>query len=194
MTSCAQTEEIANPRPDKNYSRQWQFQSTRMANSTRNKETAHAPKVYKTSEFIGIIILALALTLQYSFPWNILSENSALLVNSTGTLFLLLGIAILRWTHWELKRYNQPHAPGVPTTKLIQSGPFYWSRNPIYTAIVLLVVPGLGLLLRNVWIFFLLPVTVAAFYLVMIQEEEKYLKHTFEGEWEAYRAKTPCWI
>ena len=161
--------------------------------STGTRRAAHKASILKTSEFIGIVLFLLASLLQRLFPLKLFVVEESI-YTPFGALLIIVGIAILRWTHSELNKYNQPHFPGIPTTRLVQSGPFRFSRNPTYADVVLLFVPGTGLLLRNPWIFVLLPATICAFYVIMIEEEEIYLKEQFPGEWEGYCARTRRWI
>jgi len=110
------------------------------------------------------------------------------------TLLLLAGVAVLKWTHRELARYNQPHEPGIPTTRLIQTGPFNYSRNPTYLAIAGLIVPAVALLWRNPWALLLLPIHMGAVHYQLIRGEEAYLRHKFPHEWRQYCQKTRRWI
>jgi protein-S-isoprenylcysteine O-methyltransferase Ste14 len=145
--------------------------------------SAHAAVFYKTSEFLGNLHFLSAWILQRWKPYT-LEQRTVFRV--AGALILLAGIVLLRRVHAELNRYSQPHAPGVPTTKLISTGPFHYSRNPTYAAISFLVVPALGLLLRNMWIIFLLPAHMIAVYFVLIRDEESYLRTKFGSEWDRY--------
>lgn len=153
--------------------------------------SAHAAVFYKTSEFLGILLLLSAWILQHWKPYT-LEERAEF--RFTGALILLVGIVLLRRVHAELNRYSQPHAPGAPTTRLIMTGPFRYSRNPTYAAISFLVVPALGLLFRNQWIIFLLPAHMIAVYVVLIRDEESYLQTKFGSEWDRYFSTTRRWI
>jgi protein-S-isoprenylcysteine O-methyltransferase Ste14 len=153
--------------------------------------SAHAAVFYKTSEFLGILLLLSAWIVQRWKPYT-LEQRTEFRV--AGALILLVGIVLLRLVHAELDRYSQPHAPGAPTTRLINTGPFRYSRNPTYAAISFLVVPALGLLLRNLWIIFLLPAHMIAVYFVLIRDEESYLQTKFGSEWDRYFSTTRRWI
>jgi protein-S-isoprenylcysteine O-methyltransferase Ste14 len=173
---------------------------TASSSSSSSKDAAHAASIFKTSEFIGICILFSALFLQYWFPWDVPSFSvlALTIIRSVGGLLLLMGIYVLRWTHSELSQYGQPHAPGLPTTKLVLTGPFFLSRNPTYAALCFLILPGVGLILilHNPWLLAIAPVScLVAFAHVMIQPEESYLKARFPGEYEeAYCSRTRRWI
>jgi protein-S-isoprenylcysteine O-methyltransferase Ste14 len=153
--------------------------------------SAHAAVFYKTSEFLGILHFLSAWILQRWIPYTF--EQRPIL-RVAGALILLAGIVLLRLVHAELNRYSQPHAPGVPTTRLIDSGPFRYSRNPTYAAIGFLVVPALALLLCNLWIIFLLPANMIAVYFVLIRDEELFLQTKFGSEWDRYFSTTRRWI
>jgi protein-S-isoprenylcysteine O-methyltransferase Ste14 len=153
--------------------------------------SAHAAVFYKTSECLGILHFLSAWIFQRWKPYT-LEQRTVFRVS--GILILLAGIVLLRRVHAELYRYSQPHVPGVPTTKLINTGPFHYSRNPTYAAISFLVVPALGLLMRNLWIIFLQPAHMIAVYFVLIRDEESYLRTKFGSDWDRYCARTRRWI
>lgn len=161
-----------------------------MAHHPRNT-SAHAAVFYKTSELLGILHFLFAWILQLWIPCS-LRQRTVFRVASALTL--LAGIGLLQLVHAELNRYSQPHAPGIPTTRLINTEPFRYSRNPTYAAINFLVVPALGLLLQNLWIIFLLPGNMIAVYFVLIRDEEAYLQTKFGSEWDRYLSTTRRWI
>jgi protein-S-isoprenylcysteine O-methyltransferase Ste14 len=165
-----------------------------MVMAQRVDSAAHVASILKTSEFLGIVLLVSSFILQRVFPPSRTFIPAAGVSNSFGTVLILIGIKILRWTHAELDREGQPHAPGVPTTKLVTTGPFHWSRNPTYATIVILIVPAVAMLLRNPWVFRLWPASVVAHHMVLIREEEEYLQSKFPKEWADYSAKTRRWI
>ena len=119
--------------------------------------TAHPRRVYKTSEFIGVAVLALSVVLQKVFPLHEPTILTSTTCQILGVVLVLAAAWILRQVHAELAKYKQPHEPGIPTTRLVTTGPFQYSRNPTYTAIVVLMQPGLALTFWNVWMLLLLP-------------------------------------
>lgn len=56
---------------------------------------AHGASIFKTSDFLGILLLASSLILQALFPAPP-SSISAGICNSFGTVLILVGITILR--------------------------------------------------------------------------------------------------
>ena len=158
----------------------------------KHHDSAHKAVPYKTSEFIGIVHFLVASALQrcapLPFSWH--DDSSKL----WGLLLMGIGMAWIRWVHVELHRYSQPHRPGIPTTQLIQTGPFRWSRNPTYAAILLGMVPGTALLMRNWWVLALWPAAVLSFEHLLIRGEEEYLSAVFSTEWYKYCQQTRRWI
>lgn len=173
---------------------------TTVQSKDHRRTCAHNRVVWRTSEFIGIVFYLLAWLLQRYFPLRAFPSinteiRSSIVLSLLGYILLAAGAGVIVWVHKEMKRHQQPTEPGLPTTKLLQSGPFRWSRNPTYSAIVVLFVPGSGILLRNLWIWYLWwPLSPLAFYWVMIRDEEDYLSDQFGAEWTKYCQKTRRWI
>jgi len=76
----------------------------------------------------------------------------------------------------------------VPRRKLITSGPFAVVRHPLYVAVSLLVLPGLGFLLDS-WLVIALGVILYVFARIFSPIEEKALEGVFPREYPAYRSR-----
>ena len=83
--------------------------------------------------------------------------------------------------------------PHRPVRKLITSGIYRFSRNPMYTGLAI-VVAG-GALLAGTWwpLLTLLPALVAVRQLV-IEPEETYLAERYGNVYDEYRLTTPRWL
>ena len=81
----------------------------------------------------------------------------------------------------------------LPATALVAAGPYRFSRNPIYVAMILLVL-GIGVMVDSVAIAALaVPFAVVLRYGV-IAREERYLEAKFADSYRAYRARVRRWI
>lgn len=160
-----------------------------------SQESAHPRCIHKTSEFLGILLCAAAYILQRRYPLASPS-NCIPAFKAIGYLLLLFSAAILKRTLVEMAKYGQPHEPGKPTSALITTGPFHYSRNPTYTTIILFLLPGLALVFESLWLFLMLPVSFGLFWYVMVKPEEKYLQDKFKGgrEWKEYCKHTRRWL
>ena len=152
--------------------------------------------MHKTAEFLGACHFALCAFLQQMvLP---LPRINLLLPNSfrypTAAILMMLGVALLRATHKELALYRQPHEPGRPTTALVVTGPFAYSRHPTYLSIVAFLTPSLALFCNNTWIIITLPLSIVAFHYFMIRPEEEYLLGRFPDEYKRYCGETGRWF
>ena len=93
-------------------------------------------------------------------------------------------------TMWRSRANILPHRPA---TALVTSGPFAWSRNPIYlgntTALC-----GAGLAFANPWLIVAGLTAAAAVHRLAIVREEAHLARLFGADWDAYRRRTPRWL
>jgi protein-S-isoprenylcysteine O-methyltransferase Ste14 len=84
-------------------------------------------------------------------------------------------------------------APWSPPLHLVTSGPYRWSRNPMYVAMS-------ALLLGWAWAFRSLPLTwyalfmITAFHIRILLGEEPRLARQFGKEWISYRARVRRWL
>lgn len=110
-----------------------------------------------------------------------------------GILFLVLGLALYIWTIMLFSQVDGIQAPIAPTQKLVTTGAYAHSRNPMVTGVILFV-SGLGIILNSlsfILIGFIIPIS----YLIYIKLiEEKELEARFGEEYIAYKKNTPFLI
>jgi len=80
-----------------------------------------------------------------------------------------------------------------PTTTIVRTGPYRFSRNPIYLAFSLLQL-GLSLWVNGLALLITLIPAVALMSLVVIPREERYLEARFPSEYLPYRASVRRWL
>ncbi len=140
----------------------------------------------------GIPFLA-AIALQFFVPLAFPREMPAPALILAGAVFILLGIALVVAARRALARQGQPTDPGRPTSALVTSGVFSFSRNPLYLGGVLALV-GVALTFNLPWVLVsLLPALVACHY-VLIVPEERYLADHFGADYVAYAASVHRWL
>jgi protein-S-isoprenylcysteine O-methyltransferase Ste14 len=94
-----------------------------------------------------------------------------------------IGISLSAWSVLEASATNI-ESPD----KLITSGPYAFSRNPMYVgwdAIYL----GVALIVNSVWIIVLFPLVIAAIHYLDVLKEEQHLKEQFGEEYLDYQAR-----
>lgn len=110
-----------------------------------------------------------------------------------GMVLIIIGIGIVVLARREFSRYGQPTEPGHPTSKIVKTGIFAISRNPLYLggAIVLL---GIALGLNMLWAVVTLLVSLILSHYILIIPEEQYLAAKFGKEYEEYVASVRRWF
>jgi protein-S-isoprenylcysteine O-methyltransferase Ste14 len=97
------------------------------------------------------------------------------------------------WAVVTFRRHNTVVDPRGKVATIVSSGPFRYTRNPMYVALMLLYIAG-ALAIGNGWVaILLLPVFLALHYGVIIREE-RYLKAAFGGQYEEYQGRVRRWI
>jgi protein-S-isoprenylcysteine O-methyltransferase Ste14 len=84
-------------------------------------------------------------------------------------------------------------APWDPPRHLVVSGPYRYSRNPMYVGVLLILVGWAAAYnTRALWLY-ALGVSIA-FHLRVVLAEEPWQARTFPDEWERYKALVPRWL
>ena len=140
----------------------------------------------------GIPFLA-AIALQFAVPLAIPRGFLSPAVIAGGAALIMLGVALVVLARREFARYRQPTDPGLPTSKIVTTGIFSVSRNPLYLGGVCIVV-GIAFAVNLPWVLaLLLPALVMCHY-VLIAPEERYLADKFGEEYRTYAASVHRWI
>ena len=83
--------------------------------------------------------------------------------------------------------------PTKTTSKIITSGLYKYSRNPVY--LILCAVPiGIGLIFQTYWAMLSFIPSLIIVYFTAIKKEEKYLEKKFGKEYLDYKKKVRRWL
>jgi protein-S-isoprenylcysteine O-methyltransferase Ste14 len=154
-----------------------------------NPKNDHAQVV--VNPFVIYIVFGLgALALQRLLPLPFAGQPSAALIGVTVMLIsFIFGLpAVMNML--AAKTTPNPHRP---TTRLIFSGPYRFSRNPMYIGLTLLYA-GLMTYLQLPWGLVLLPVVIWLITIWVIVPEERYLEQKFGSEYLNYKSTVRRWI
>jgi len=115
------------------------------------------------------------------------------LLAATGALLFLAGAAIMVAAAGLFRRLGTNVPPSQPTTLLATTGPYRWTRNPMYL--------GMGLIYAGLAIGFdgpialaLLPLVLIAIQTQVIAREERYLEAKFGDDYCRYKAEVRRWL
>ena len=83
--------------------------------------------------------------------------------------------------------------PRQPTTAIVTTGPYRYTRNPIYVSFTILYT-GLALLANSLWAMLLLPALLIVRSRGVIAREEQYLERKFGATYLHYKARVRRWL
>ena len=140
-------------------------------------------------QVVGIATLVLIVLVDRLAPLPFLPQAAALVA---GGPLLVTGIGLWVWGGLSFRHTGESPEPGS-TGRVLTSGAFRVSRNPIYAGGTLAML-GLGVLLNT-----LLGVGVAvasgvAAHFLAIMPEERYLEAKFGEAYRAYRGQVRRWL
>lgn len=157
-----------------------------------NRPAAHT-RAWETFETVSVSMLLIGLLLGFVFPLRLSALVPRAVTVILGVILLLASLVLIAKTRAAFRQAGQPTDPGSPTTRLITTGVFAWSRNPLYLA-GMITFTGLAALLDSGWLLILLVPTVAAVHWVLIAPEERYLEATFGEPYRQYRKSVSRWV
>ncbi len=93
----------------------------------------------------------------------------------------------------ELAKADTPVDPYAETKALVRSGPFRYTRNPIYAGLTL-AYAGAALAAGSRFSLRLLPAILWIMRVGVIEREERYLEQKFGDSYRAYKNDVPRWF
>ena len=141
------------------------------------------PLVYLTS-------IALGLGAHYVWPARFVPPS---LSTPLGAVLTLLAVGLFVTAVRTFRAAGTPVPGNEPTTLIVRTGPYRFSRNPIYLAFSLFQL-GLSVWVNSVGLLITLIPATALMALVVIPREERYLEARFPSEYSSYRAAVRRWL
>lgn len=156
-----------------------------MADDSRDTAGVIAPP-----PLIFAIPLIAGLVANWMRPLPILAGSAGLWL---GIALAIAGLGLIVSGIVEFSRANTAVVPFSPTTAIVTSGPFRFTRNPLYLGFVLIYV-GVSLAANTLWPLFLLPLAIFVLFGGVIKREERYLERKFGTVYTDYKARVRRWI
>jgi protein-S-isoprenylcysteine O-methyltransferase Ste14 len=137
------------------------------------------------------LAIVVGLVADWLYPWRVLPAS--LPGAWLGGGIFGAGLALAVWAILTFRRAGTRVETNRPTTAIVASGPYRFTRNPIYTG-MLLGQTGLAIAYDSVWMF----ITLVAFYLVIrygvVTREEAYLARKFGDAYQDYKSRVRRWL
>jgi protein-S-isoprenylcysteine O-methyltransferase Ste14 len=156
---------------------------TGMAPEVANLGILRPPVVY-----LGAI--ALGLLLHFAWPVGLVSRAVSLPLGGTA---VLVAVALFLSAVRTFRTAGTPVPGNRPTTTIVRTGPYRYSRNPIYLSFSLLQL-GIAFCVNSLWLLVTLMPALALMSLVVIPREEHYLECRFPSDYLPYKASVRRWL
>ena len=110
-----------------------------------------------------------------------------------GAALIVLSIALLLWAAILFKRADTGIVPFTPTTALVASGPYRFTRNPMYLGMAGILV-GTAVLLGSLAPFVAIPLFMVLIEWRFILAEEAMLAAAFGEAYAEYKVRVRRWL
>ena len=138
--------------------------------------------------FLGYLAGALILNwiVPVPTPWTFI-------MRVLGGLEILTGILLVGSAFSQMTTAHTTSDVSQPTTTLVTTGPYRYTRNPIYLGFFLIYL-GFTLLEGTLWGILLCPFLFWTVTHAIIHLDEEYLKKKFKDEYTGYISRVRRWI
>ena len=110
-----------------------------------------------------------------------------------GAMVFVLALALFAWAIVTITGAGSNVPTNRPTTTIVESGPYRFTRNPIYLGMFLGLI-GLAIAFDNLWLLMLLVPFALIIRYKVVAREEAYLERTFGDVYRGYRSRVRRWL
>jgi protein-S-isoprenylcysteine O-methyltransferase Ste14 len=154
-------------------------------------DTADTAQVVVRPPIAWALAVVVGLALNWLMPIPFMPD--ALPVGWIGAAVFAVAVALLAWAIVTITRAGSNVPTNMPTTAIVDTGPYRFTRNPIYLAMFLGLV-GLALAFDSLWLLAaLVPFALVIRYGV-VAREEVYLERKFGDSYSRYRSRVRRWL
>ena len=141
--------------------------------------------------FLAFLILGTAL--RFIIKLAIFSGSSISYGYIVGGFIILLGISLRNWAVKTFKKFGETLHHGKSIHKIVTSGPFQFTRNPMYLSFTFIYI-GLSMIINTYWLLLLLPIVLISLHSGVILREEEYLEKKFKDQYVSYKSRVRRWF
>lgn len=150
------------------------------------------PLSFPWPPFIYGLAIAAAFLLQAQVPLAV-SETNVWIARGAGGVLIALAVVLDVWAMRTLLDCHTTILPNRCSTHLVTTGPYRYTRNPIYLGYTL-ATAGIGLALLNPWCLVTAMVAAGVTSIIAVRREELHLLSRFGIDFERYCHRTARWI
>ena len=145
---------------------------------------------YVHPPLVMLIHLVAAFLLNWLLPLSVASPKP---LDWTGYVLVFAGLGVAFSAVSRFGKMRTTLDPHGSVSTIVMSGPYRFSRNPIYLGFVCTLI-GLPLALGNVWGAVLSPLLMLLLYQLVIKHEEAYLQEKFKDVYTSYKSRVRRWL
>ena len=108
-------------------------------------------------------------------------------------MLVVAGMGLSVWGIITFRLARTSIIPSRPASRLVENGPYRFTRNPMYTGLTLAYL-GVAAMMNSAWPLLALPVVLALLVRLVVRREEAYLHDAFGEEYAAYRGRVRRWL
>jgi protein-S-isoprenylcysteine O-methyltransferase Ste14 len=140
--------------------------------------------------FVYLCGIILGLLLHFAWPLRLVFRTVSV---PLGCSTVLVAVVLFLYSVRTFRAARTPVPGNRPTTTIVRTGPYRWSRNPIYLSFSLFQL-GVAFWVNSLWLLVTLIPAVALMSFVVIRREEQYLQTRFPAEYLTYKASVRRWL
>jgi protein-S-isoprenylcysteine O-methyltransferase Ste14 len=110
-----------------------------------------------------------------------------------GAMTFVLALALVTWAIVTITAASSNVPTNLPTTTIVESGPYRFTRNPIYLGMFLGLI-GLAVVFDNLWLLMILVPFAFVIRYGVVAREEAYLARKFGDVYRGYRTRVRRWL
>ena len=110
-----------------------------------------------------------------------------------GAMVFVLALALFARAIVTITRAGSNVPTNRPTTTIVESGPYRFTRNPIYLGMFLGLL-GLAIAFDNLWLLLMLAPFALVISYGVVGREEAYLERKFGDVYRRYRSRVRRWL
>ena len=125
--------------------------------------------------------------------WPTLPAGADMKLDVLGVMLVVSGLSL---TYWGLSTFWKARTPVYPNRDaklLVIEGPYRFTRNPMYTGILLACLGGCAII-NSLWPLATVSIATMVLYFYVIRREERHLTEEFGDQYRDYQRQVGRWF
>ena len=157
------------------------------------KDVTVSPVMRIPVPWVFILVYLVGVAIQRVLPIAIRPSQIASVIRAAGFVFVVVGIGFAFSALGIFKKTKTTTVPHETPSTLVTSGPYRFTRNPMYVGLTLIYLGVAGTRLE-IWPAIVLPLLLAYVNFVVIPVEERSLRGVFGDAYQEYGARVGRWL